>query len=81
MKEQFESKQHDSELVWARLEQSSHHQQIVQVEQLKEAIQTQKDVLNQSKEMEKKAKKQLKDIQSKLEVHVHVQCIMFCVYH
>lgn len=67
LKEQFESKQHDSELVWARLEQSSHHQQIVQVEQLKEAIKTQKDVLNQSKEMEKKAKKQLKDIQSKLE--------------
>ena len=68
LKEQYDDKKLQCELVWARLEQSTHHQQIVQLQQLKQDIQQQREILKQAKETEKIAKRQLKDIQEKLAV-------------
>ncbi len=80
LKEKHDEKKLESELVWARLEQSSHHQQTKQLQKLKDDIKDQKELINMCKETEKKAKQHLKDIQEKLlvntySVHVHVHVI------
>ena len=59
---------HEAELVWARMEGSTHHQQLVHLQQLKDSAQQLRETLTLSKETESRAKEQLKDIQKKLEV-------------
>lgn len=74
VKDELESKHHDAELIWARLEQSTHHQQLMQVEQLKESIKSQQDIISQAKDIEAKAMKQLQEIEHKIEV-IHASFI------
>lgn len=54
----------------ARLEQSSHHQELLQLQALKDTIAEQQEVLRNAKETEKRAKAQLKEIQQKITVRL-----------
>ena len=66
LQEQCNAKKLELELVWVRLEQTSHHQQFVQLQKLKDDIEEQKELVIRAKQSEKNAKQHLKDIQDKL---------------
>ena len=68
MKEVLEGKRHEAQLVWARVEQSSYHQEVLKVQQIKESIEGQHAILKEARETEKKAKMHLKEIEAKIEV-------------
>lgn len=66
LRERLEGCRHEGEMVRARMEQSSHHQQLTQLQQLSDSMVQLKDVLKQAQSTEKTAKTQLKDIQQKM---------------
>ncbi|KAL5486574.1 hypothetical protein EMCRGX_G019076 [Ephydatia muelleri] len=66
LKEQREAKSHDLELIRTRINQSTHHQQMVELQTLKDTIAHQKELLKATEETEKRAKQQLQDIQKKM---------------
>ena len=68
IKEHLDVMVHDAHMLWARMEGSTHHQQLVHLQQLKDSTQQLKETLTLAKETECRAKEQLKDIQKKLEV-------------
>lgn len=66
LKEQWESKSHDGELIRTRINQSTHHQQLVELQALKDTVAHQKELLKTAEDTEKRAKQQLQDIQKKM---------------
>ena len=56
----------------ARLEQSSQHQELLQLQALENSIVEQKEILKQAKDTEKRAKAQLKEIQQNIAVSLRI---------
>ena len=74
LKDKYDATKHQADLILARLEQSPHHQQVVQLQKLKDDIKTQRELLEEARNTEEKAKKHLKDIQDKLSVSSLLSC-------
>lgn len=66
LKQQHELKTHETELLKTKLEQTSHHQQMEEVNNLLAHIEEQKEILKNAEETDKKAKKKVKDLEYKL---------------
>ncbi|XP_067679791.1 structural maintenance of chromosomes protein 2-like [Haliotis asinina] len=66
LKQQYELKNHESELVKARLEQSTHHQQLEEITSLSNSIEEQEGILKKAEEIQSKAAKKVKDLQDKI---------------
>ncbi|XP_019850315.1 PREDICTED: structural maintenance of chromosomes protein 2-like [Amphimedon queenslandica] len=66
LKDELDKQSHEAEVLWAQLEQSSHHQQLMQCEQLKESIKSQESVLAVALESEISLKTQLKELEHKI---------------
>lgn len=70
IKDELERKSHDAEVLWAQLEQSTHHQQLMEYEQLKESVKSHESVLQSTLESEISLKNELKEIEYKIKVHL-----------
>lgn len=68
LKDELDKQSHEAKVLWAQLEQSSHHQQLMQCEQLKESIKSQESVLADALESEISLKTQLKELEHKIKV-------------
>ncbi|CAI9728869.1 maintenance of chromosomes 2-like [Octopus vulgaris] len=66
LKNEFELKQHETELLKTRLEQTSHHQQLEEINALEKTIEEQKAIVQTAGEVNKKAKQKVKDLEFKI---------------
>ncbi|XP_033737632.1 structural maintenance of chromosomes protein 2-like isoform X2 [Pecten maximus] len=66
MKQKYDLKVQEAELVKARLEQSSHHQQLEEINSLQASIEEQEELLKKAKETQDKASKKVKDLENKI---------------
>ncbi|XP_069125858.1 structural maintenance of chromosomes protein 2-like [Argopecten irradians] len=66
LKQKYDLKVHEAELVKARLEQSSHHQQLEEINSLQVSIEEQEELLKKAKETQDKASKKVKDLENKI---------------
>ncbi|CAE1242244.1 SMC2 [Acanthosepion pharaonis] len=64
--QQSELKMHETELLKTKLEQTSHHQQMEEVNNLLKNIDEQKEILKNAEEVDKKAKQKVKDLEYKM---------------
>lgn len=64
--QQSELKVHETELLKTKLEQTSHHQQMEEVNNLLKNIDEQKEILKNAEEVDKKAKQKVKDLEYKM---------------
>ncbi|KAH9489831.1 Structural maintenance of chromosomes protein 2 [Bulinus truncatus] len=67
VKQQYDLKLQEAEHLKVRLEQSSHHQQLEEVNTLKALITEQNRILKESQEIQKKAQLKVKDLENKLQ--------------
>lgn len=65
-KQKYDLKVQEAELLKAHLEQGSHHQQLEDIEALKQSIEEQEGVLKKAEETQKKMSKKAKDLEDKI---------------
>ncbi|XP_055886357.1 structural maintenance of chromosomes protein 2-like [Biomphalaria glabrata] len=65
-KQQYDLKAQEAEQVRIRLEQSSHHQQLEEVNALKASVEEQNRILKEAQEIQKRAQQKVKDLEDKL---------------
>ncbi|GFO37153.1 structural maintenance of chromosomes protein [Plakobranchus ocellatus] len=65
-KQQYDLKVQEAEQVRVRLEQSSHHQVLEEVNALKASVEEQNKIVQDAKETQKKAQEKVKDLENKL---------------
>ncbi|RUS73082.1 hypothetical protein EGW08_019163 [Elysia chlorotica] len=65
-KQQYDLKVQEVEQVRVRLEQSSHHQVLEEVNALKASVEEQNKILQEAKEIQRKAQEKVKDLENKL---------------
>ncbi|CAL1540842.1 unnamed protein product [Lymnaea stagnalis] len=65
-KQQYDLKVQEAEQLRVRLEQSSHHQQLEEVNALKASVEEQNRILKEAQEIQQKAKQKVKDLEDKL---------------
>lgn len=73
----------ESHLVQTRIEQSSHHQQLVQLQKLKDDIKQRTGQITEAKKVEQTATEHLREIQEKLsvsQIHVYYTHVHCCIY-
>ncbi|KAK7100070.1 structural maintenance of chromosomes protein 2-like [Littorina saxatilis] len=63
LKQQYDVKSMEADLVKTRLEQSSHHQQLEEINALQKSIEEQKKVLEEAKAVQEKATKKAKELE------------------
>ncbi|KAL5017230.1 hypothetical protein ScPMuIL_006819 [Solemya velum] len=66
LKQQYDLKCHEAELIQARLEQSSHHQQLEEINNLQTSIDEQQEILKKAEEIQTKAAKKVKELEDKV---------------
>ncbi|XP_071166504.1 structural maintenance of chromosomes protein 2-like [Mytilus edulis] len=66
IKQQYDLKVNESELLKARLEQSSHHQQLEEINSLQASIVEQEGITKNAEEVQKKASQKVKDLEDKI---------------
>merc|ERR1711971_1017182 len=66
LKQKYDLKVQEVELVKARLEQSSHHQQLEEIQALQNSIGEQEEILKNAEETQKKMSKKVKDLEDKI---------------
>ncbi|XP_078574034.1 structural maintenance of chromosomes protein 2-like [Branchiostoma floridae x Branchiostoma japonicum] len=66
LKEQYDMKSHEAELLKTRLEQSTHHKQLEDIQGLEKTIEEGKEVLAGAKDRQKKAADKVKELEKKM---------------
>ncbi|XP_019642179.1 PREDICTED: structural maintenance of chromosomes protein 2-like [Branchiostoma belcheri] len=66
LKEQYDMKTHEAELLKTRLEQSTHHKQLEDIQGLEQTIEEGKQVLAGAKDRQKKAADKVKELEKKM---------------
>ncbi|GAB1610309.1 structural maintenance of chromosomes protein 2-like [Argonauta hians] len=66
VKSEFELKQHETELLKTRLEQTTHHQQLEEINTLQNTVEEQKAIVEAAEELNRKAKSKVKDLEYKI---------------
>ncbi|CAH1243955.1 SMC2 [Branchiostoma lanceolatum] len=66
LKEQYDMKTHEAELLKTRLEQSTHHKQLEDIQGLEQTIEEGKEVLAGAKDRQKKAADKVKELEKKM---------------
>ncbi|KAK3089416.1 hypothetical protein FSP39_003470 [Pinctada imbricata] len=66
LKQKYDLKSQEAELVKTRLEHSSHHQQLEEIQTLQTSIDEQQEILKSAEEVKKKMSKKAKDLEDKI---------------
>lgn len=68
LNEELTAKSHEAQVILNKMEQSTHYQHLMDLQQLKDSIESEKVALENAKKNELLAKEQLEEIEYKMEV-------------